>query len=686
VQLQVRNLNWQQQTLAIVRINSNSDLVYLRAVQSTVFDRPQRHWSVDLEVIPPEDASTTAEPTFEPILIHEDDLEAKYSALLTTDLLSVLADTDSAQPGTLLRLLFPQEAGTPVRSDVLHYRLQGLDEVRKVRSFLKPLVPVSAVPPEQANLSSNSAQSFMQLLKGAIGGIVAQSVTPGEDMSQLRHTLDVDLKLRLSFPWLIPNPLSRRRVFWVQGRANIEASRQFYQAAKALGIDLVVLDEPGHWMGDDSGPYAHYREAFIPMSVDGDEGFTDRIVDAVRAYPKQVDGIVTISDVRLPHVARACEILGLPTSPSAAYRIAGDKGATRRLEDSINGSESFVLQSAEELDAVLARRKESFTYPLIVKPCTGWNSDCVVKVRNQEELYAAVRRASARHASSPAKNTGVVVEPYIDGPEVDVNFVMLDGEILFCDITDDFPCAGDLAAAEGSSLAANFMETLMDVRSILPQEEQDMMRDSLQKSIKRCGFQSGIFHCEARVRGSHMYYGPRDDNGLLDLRLRPLDGKLPPPATCYLHEINARPPGYINCVAALLAYGVDYYAIRLLLALGPSEDARIRALAQPFSWCSRLVSQYGLGIVVLPPTKEGIMGSEDAVGEFLDANPDLREHVVFYQTVKQKGEVVQGPDSSELWCIGYVIVAATKSDSRKKVLELAQLMRERFDYKLMEEV
>ncbi|GAB1319779.1 hypothetical protein MFIFM68171_09989 [Madurella fahalii] len=646
----------------------------VRSDVATVPQGQQSHWSLDLEVLHAADEPTTTAANPGLIAIHGRELRDGHSTLFTADLFGAVAHRGQQGRCTILRLLFPQGAGTPARSDFLNYRLDGCELVRQVRSFLKPLCTVSAIAPDEA-VGIDTSRRFLQLLNGAIGGIVAQSATPGEKPEALCHSLDVEFENRLSFPWLIKEPLERRRVFWVQGRANIEASRQFYQAAEALGIDLVVLDEPGHWMEDDSGPYAHLREAFIPISIDGDEGLTQRIVDAVKSYPQKVDGVVSISDVRLPLVARACEILGLPTSPSAAYRIAGDKGATRRLEDAANGSESFVLESAEELDGILAGGETTLKFPLIVKPCTGWNSDCVVKVRNQDELYAAVRRASARHASSPARNTGVVVEPYIDGPEVDANFIILDGEVLFCDITDDFPCSGDLT--EGT-FSANFMETLMDVPSALPSDEQIMMRESLRESIARCGFQSGVFHCEARVRGSRAYYKPRLDNGILDLHVR--EGELERAPSCYLHEVNARSPGYINCVAALLAYGVDYYAIRLLLALGSSENARIKALAQPFLGGK---PQYTLGIVVLPPTREGIMGSEDAVREFLEANPDLREHVVFHQTIKQRGEVVQGPDSSELWCVGYVIVASRQG--RKECLELSERIRERFDYKLMDE-
>lgn len=72
-------------------------------------------------------------------------------------------------------------------------------------------------------------------------------------------------------------------MFWVQGRADIESSRQFYEAAKSLGITLVVLDQSGHWLEDDHGPHVHYREAFISINVEGDEGLTQRIVDTVRS-------------------------------------------------------------------------------------------------------------------------------------------------------------------------------------------------------------------------------------------------------------------------------------------------------------------------------------------------------------------------------------------------------------------
>ncbi|UPX19239.1 uncharacterized protein EKO05_0009508 [Ascochyta rabiei] len=599
-----------------------------------------------------------------------------------TKVLDVLADssvpidgTETDYGTTILRLVFSKASGYIARSDFLNYRLHGANFNYTVVSFLEPLSVVPGTNPNCATAKLPAA-GFVDLFGKSIGGVVARKKSKTHGVNHLQRHLDDEFSKRLSGLWIVKQTPTQSRVFWVQGRADIESSRQFYEAARALDITLVVLDQPGHWLEDDSGQHAHYREAFIPMSVDGDEGLTQRVVEAVKAYPHKVDGIVTISDVRLPLIARACEILGLPTSSSAAYLLAGDKGATRELENVASlTQESFVVNEPAELEKILVEEGASLQFPLIVKPCSGWNSDCVTKVRTRDELRSAVHRASARHALSPNRSTKVVVEPYIDGPEVDVNFIILDGKVLFCDISDDFPSSGDRPDDEISATSANFMETLMDVPTSLPSNEQEVLKAGLTASISRLGFQSGIFHCEARVRNSRAHY-QRSANGIVDMYVSDRLETLEAPS-CYLHEVNARPPGYVNCVAALLAYGIDYYAIRLLLSIGPRENERVKILAQPFLHSK---PQYVLGVVVLPPTRAGIMASNDAVEDFLVAYPDLQKHVVHHQTIIKKGDRVLGPESSELWCVGYITVGSRKG--RQECLELVQQIREKFDYKL----
>jgi biotin carboxylase len=505
-----------------------------------------------------------------------------------------------------------------------------------------------------------------ELLPKAIGGILIRST--GSDPVLRLQELDRELSNRLSFPWMLPEPPSRRRVAWVQGREDIESSQRAYEAARALGISLVMIENAGHWLEDGNGPHAHLREAFIAVNIEVDDEFPQRIASAVRGYPHPVDGVMTISDVRLPGVAKACEILGLPTSPYDAYAIAGDKAKTRMLEFATD--EVFILSSAEDLPEYLSNcQARPLPFPMIVKPCLGWSSDCVAKVSNEAELADAVLKASNRHAGAPKPSTAVIVEPYVDGPEVDANFVLLDGELLFADINDDFPSRGD---ADDASHEDSFQETQNVMPTALPGNEIATLRDSLHKSILRQGFSSGVFHCEARVRHSRVHYSTRD--GILDLeeKKQPSSREV----SVYLLEINARPPGYLETVAVLLTYGVDYYALQLLLCVGSAEIPRIRALSQPFV----NGAQFHLSAMIIPQTCAGVMKTADAGAEFLLRHRQLRDQIPDYKTTKKGGDILEGPSASSLWWIAYFSIFSRSS--RQDCLRLVQFIKENFSYEV----
>ena len=623
-----------------------------------------RYWSLDVVVHPHERATASIDG--------EDDRQHSRTAL---DLRvsgcppfvfleeSIAAIRDAQRPGAM-RFIFPAEDGHVTRSDFLERRLEYCECAAKVASFTPPLQALSGEALREVEPSGLS-----EILPRAIGGVLLRT-SDSTSLTAALGELDVALRNRLSFPWMLPEPLRRRRVAWVQGREDINVSRRAYESARALGISIVMIENAGHWLEDDNGPYAHLREAFIPVDIGVDAAFTQRIVDAVRSYPHPVDGLMTISDVRLPGVAKACEILGLPTSPHDAYAIAGDKGRTRMTEK--DADSSVVLPSAEDLpDWLSSRRDELPPFPLIVKPCLGWNSDCVSKVSNEDELAEAVRRASQRHADAAEPSTAVVVEPYVDGPEVDANFVLLDGEVLFMDVSDDFPSRGD---ARGADLDDDFQETQVVMPTALPRKEVAVLRDSLRDSVLRQGFVSGVFHCEARVRRSRMRYAKQ--RGILDLK-----EKADPPlqdAGAYLLENNARPPGYLESVAVDLTHGVDYYALRLLLSVGPEEKARVRALARPFT----RGAQFHLSIMIVPQTRAGVMKTADAGAEFLRQHPDLRDQITHYDTQMKGGAVLEGPSAKSLWWIAYFCVFSRVD--RRDCLRLVQFIEDNFTYELDE--
>ncbi|KAL7928022.1 hypothetical protein V8C35DRAFT_319174 [Trichoderma chlorosporum] len=276
----------------------------------------------------------------------------------------------------------------------------------------------------------------------------------------------------------------------------------------------------------------------------------------------------------------------------------------------------------DELRAALKSSERAQNYPLMVKPCLGRGSECVSKVTNDEELVAAVQKASARHLATPQGRVDVVVEPYIDGPEVDANFVLLNREIIFDEIIDDFPKHGDI----DNNQANNFLETSVMIPTALPEREKRLIRTSIHQSILRQGFLTGVFHCEARLQHSSMEYGV--NNGPLCLQHR-LDNENTSSARVFLLEINARPPGYLESVAVRFAYGVDYYALQMLRAVDDLQ--RFEALAKPFA----SGPQYFLMITIIQDSVTGIMKTADAGKELLARRPDLVSAVVHYQTVKK---------------------------------------------------
>ncbi|PWY80210.1 hypothetical protein BO83DRAFT_396607 [Aspergillus eucalypticola CBS 122712] len=364
---------------------------------------------------------------------------------------------------------------------------------------------------------------------------------------------------------------------------------------------------------------------------------------AIRSYDKPIDGLMTVSDSRLIGVARACEVLGYTTSPSSAYVLAGDKYQTRMMEPDTHGA--FRVFGTDELEKVL--RSTEVTYPLIVKPCLGWGSQAVTKVSTEVELFEAVEKACECHALAPQQRSDAVIEPYIDGPEVDANFVLLNGEVIFCEISDDFPSPGD-----GDSQQAITSSRLC---------------------ILRQGFSTGTFHCEARLQHSSHEFR-KDENGFEDLYPRrdtdTSDGRS---VGVYLLEINARPAGYLETVGVNLVYGVDYFAQQTLFSV--NDNFRYRALCHPFPDGPRSY----LSILVLQEDVAGIMKTEDATAELLRQYPELEPHVPLYATIKKKGDRLVGPKSSEVHFIAWILVTAQK---RRQCLRLVEQIRSHFRYEV----
>lgn len=571
----------------------------------------------------------------------------------------------SGQATTTFTFVLPTVSGYIVRSDFAKRRLVLSDAAKSVGTLVEPLQSMQA--------ATDDITSLGKLLELSVAGILLRDSVEG-----FGPILD-ELADRITFPWLSKDPIEWKRLVWVGGRPTISKTEDIWDAAYALGISLVIVDEPRNWdwLADDSSPWAFFREAFVPMDMTTDDGFVSRLLDTVQNLQKtiKIDGLFSWTDVRLARVAKVCEILGLRTSSPASYETSTNKGKVRMLEDDSDSSVR-VFSNFEEFQQRLQTDglPQGFDYPLIVKPCTGWSSMCITKANNQDELVQAARKASARHAAGPLRRTAFLVEKYATGPEFDFNIVINDGAVAFVEFVDDLPKVTDRPGATSQS---NFSETDSVAPSALPDQERQIIRESIHKSILRLGFTSGVFHCEGRLVNSSVHYR-FTPQGLEDLHAIPdedrREDKKKQTPSVFLHEINPRQPGYSCTLTTHVAYGIDYFALQQLLAVGDKQ--RFSYLAQQF----RNGPQCHCTLVYLADEREGVMKTPDSTQEFVDKHPDLGRATVARQTSTRGGQKLKGHESDDPTFLGWFIVASKVS--RTDCLRLAKEIREKFEYEV----
>ena len=552
-----------------------------------------------------------------------------------------------------IKLILPRTNGFLCKSDFLNQRLVQCDGVEKVQGFCQPRQYLRSQTAEEVQWDG-----LYQILGKAVGGILLSTPKHGNAINELSK-LEVELDNRLSFPWMTPRPITRKTLAYVDARDR-STTETLLHAAKTLGIGIIVLGKPGHWL--ESPEAVHLRDHFVPFDMSIDASLPMRIVKALSGVGVEIDGLTTNYDFYVYPVAEAATFLGLPCEPLGAFDICRDK-----YRQHISNGDPAVRFTKMQMDKSGIDFDTDF--PAIIKPSDGVNSEGVSKVRNHGELEVAVDRVFNSQYGHINNINAVSVEPYCDGPEVDANFVLYDGEVLFVEIADDFPKGGDQEEAGNST---SFTETAMLYPSGLPTNELEILKKSLHQTLLKFGFRSGVFHVEARVQNSIMQYGLCD--GVLDLQpvVSSFDTKVP---ESFLIEVNPRLPGLMGTTAVHGTYGISYAALYLLIAIGDAE--RARALSQPF--CAG--PQFWSVVIFITSDKGGVFSSEDIGDELKRRHPDLWQSVSSYHCYFEKGQRVPDPAADDETWIGWFCLYSRVG--RRHLLETSEQVRAEVRYELL---
>ncbi|ORY61425.1 uncharacterized protein BCR38DRAFT_459310 [Pseudomassariella vexata] len=334
-----------------------------------------------------------------------------------------------------------------------------------------------------------------------------------------------ELVNRLSFPWLSHSPVARKLLALLGGGSLLKFGG-YHIAAASLNIGLVVV-----------------------MSTD--------------------EHLLSI-------IAYVAEQLGFETAPAKSVAIAQNKFQTRQLD--ITNIYCRLVKCPADLERLLAEDGPRLEYPLIVKPSKDWSSEGIWKVDNEEELRHRVPMLW-QDSLIAWHGRDVVIETFIEGPEVDANMVLVNGQVVFFEANDDFPSTRDVIdghendgqdADRTSAPMANFVKT----SNVLP-----------------CHYAE-----TADVVGS---------GRLIDLEPKTPAASTAKPVDILLVEIHPRAPDFQECEATGHAYGFCYYIL-----------------------------SYHLRMELIAAEKGGIYRIGDVCTAILQQAPHLHKHVVKFTDPK----------------------------------------------------
>merc|ERR1712146_456108 len=210
----------------------------------------------------------------------------------------------------------------------------------------------------------------------------------------------------------------------------------------------------------------------------------------------------------------------------------------------------------------------------------------------------------------------VLMEQYLDGPEVDCDVVMSDGKWHYAAVADN-----------GPTLEPYFNETWAASPSLIEKTKQRELKDLAVASVKALGFTAGVFHVECKYTST----GPQ------------------------LIEVNARMGGGQIFETNRICWGVDLVEETLFAAMGiPARPCVSKEPMKCVAYC--YVNAMSSGLVKDMRKLEEIQ---------------RREGVVWAKPLVKVGAQVTGPaEGMPTWLCDLLVTSSTSKDALQHLLSL----------------
>ena len=287
--------------------------------------------------------------------------------------------------------------------------------------------------------------------------------------------------------------------------------RPLVEKAKGMGLRVICFA----WT--EGAVCAEIADKFYPISIVEKE----EILEVCRG--ERIDGICTIaSDVAAPTVAYVAQELHLNANGFQTAIKANNKYLMRQafVNAKISCPRFVKITGMNMVDF------SEWQFPLIVKPCDRSGSLGVTLVNDLKELQGGIDNALSLSFKDEA-----IVEEYIEGREISVEFISFKGMHYPLTITDKITTG-----------APHFVELEHHEPADLAPWQYELIYDNTRKALDSLGVSEGASHTEYRI----------NSNGDI-----------------YIIELGARMGGdFIGSNLVWLSTGYDYVKGVIEVALG----------------------------------------------------------------------------------------------------------------------
>ncbi|MEV1048916.1 ATP-grasp domain-containing protein [Streptomyces sp. NPDC049916] len=321
-------------------------------------------------------------------------------------------------------------------------------------------------------------------------------------------------------PQSAPDPAERLVVVGSGGRPYREYSFQSLHTRYTL---CAVLAAEPTWQ-------RAYLDSYIVADLSDPLAIADAVL-ALAGPGSPAVALLTWDETAVEATAEAAAKLGLPQLSPQAARNCRDKYATRSLmaEAGLGGVRHRLVTTVDQ--AVVAAGE--FGYPVVLKPRALAGSIGVTRAEDERQVREAFALADTAAFATLPTGHGILVEEYLDGPEISIDSAVHAGDVHIVHI-----------ARKRLGFAPYFEEVGHLVSASYDEPWTDEVRALVTDAHRALGVTTGVTHAEVRLTSR----GPR------------------------LIELNARLGGDLIPFISAFATGVDLVRAAAELAFGRRPD------------------------------------------------------------------------------------------------------------------